>query len=562
MAARLPPTSASSGSGAIEFDYVIVGGGSAGCVLANRLSADGSAQVLLLEAGPSTEPFWVRTPAGMSRLFFDEKLNWKFFTEEERELAGRRIYWPRGKILGGTSAINGMVYTRGVASDYDEWRNAGNPGWSWKDVLPYFKRSESNTHGTEDLHGRTGPLSVSSPKTQHRVTATFVAAATAAGLSANNDIAGEGREGVGFLQHTIAEGVRASAASAYLNPIRHRANLTVMAEASVQRIEIVGGRAVSVVFQQSGEVRRAIARREIVLSAGVVGSPQILLLSGIGPGSQLLRFGIHVAANLRGVGKNLQDHLAVNVGFEVRDGMSLNRDISGWHKYVQGARYLLTRSGPLATGASHAAAFVRSSDSVSSPDIQLSFRPLSFMFDAANRLRTHDFPGVQFAGAILKPESRGAIELRSALADDAPVIRANYLSEPADQAAMVSAVNWIRRIASTPPFREEVLREAGPSSACRTDAEILELVRTQCQTMYHPVGTCKMGSDPMAVVNARLQVHGVAGLRVVDASIMPTIVGGNTNAAVVMIAEKASDMILEDAKYRSASRPLELVTQS
>ncbi|WPG41055.1 choline dehydrogenase [Variovorax sp. EBFNA2] len=542
----------------LAHDYVIVGGGSAGCVLANRLSTERGASVLLLEAGPDAEPFWVRTPAGVGNVFFDERVNWKFFTEPELNLAGRRLYWPRGKVMGGSSAINGMVYVRGFASDYDQWRDLGNAGWSWPDVVPYFQRTETSDSGDNTWRGHGGPLRVSFPHEQHSTTDAFVQAGVAAGLARNADIAGATQEGVGYLQHTIGDGLRSSTARAYLAPARDRPNLQIVGDAAVERVRIENGRTTGVEFVQNGTRRFARARKEVLVCAGAIGSPQLLMLSGLGAPEQLQAHGIAVLRALPGVGANLQDHLAMNAGFEVREGASMNAALSGWRKFAHGAGYLLHRRGPLAVGASHAVAFVRSAPQIEVPDIQLSFRPLSFAFDSKNQLRMHPFPGVQFASAMLRPRSRGQITLRSADPHAPPLIQANYLADADDERVMIATLRWIRRIAAAPPLADLVVREDLPGVQVESDEEIMDFVRRNSQTLYHPVGTCAMGTGPQAVVDARLRVHGVPGLRVVDASVMPTIVSGNTNAPTIMIAEKAADMILEDARCSSSPTSTEL----
>jgi choline dehydrogenase len=529
------------------YDYIIVGAGSAGCVLAHRLSANPKVKVLVLEAGPDEEPFWVRTPAGVGGLFLDPRLNWKFWTDEEAQLSGRRVYWPRGKIVGGSSAINGMIYMRGESADYDRWDELGNRGWSWAEVLPYFKKAESSDLANGDHRGETGPLRVSRPYAQHPITDAFVQAGVAAGLAVNPDVTSGVQDGVGYVQHTIGNGIRHSTARAYLRPIRKRKNLTIIGDALVHRVVIENGRAIGVKYHFRGSDFVAQAHREVILSAGAVGSPQILMLSGVGARDQLQAVGLDIKSDLPGVGENLQDHLAVNAGYEVAAGMSLNIDLRGVRKALNGARYLLTKKGPLAVGVSHAVAFVRSAESVATPDLQISFRPLSLAFNKNDRVQIHPFPGVQFAGAILRPQSRGVIRLRSADPTAAPSIRANYLSAAGDERCAVAVLQWIRRIVGSRPLKDLVQREDLPGPQYRNDQELLSFVRNSSQTLYHPVGTCKMGSDKWAVVDERLRVHRVLNLRVVDASIMPTIISGNTNAPTIMIGEKAADMILQDA---------------
>ncbi|HVR48317.1 MAG TPA: GMC oxidoreductase, partial [Pseudorhodoferax sp.] len=434
---------------------------------------------------------------------------------------------------------------------YDLWRDLGNAGWSWQDVVPYFQRAETSDSGEGAWRGHAGPLRVSFPGQQHSTTDAFVQAGVATGLTRNSDIAGATQEGVGYLQHTIGDGLRSSTARAYLTPARTRPNLQIVGNAAAVRVRVEDDRARGVEFIQNGTRQFARARREVLVCAGAIGSPQLLMLSGIGAPEQLQAHGIAVHRALPGVGANLQDHLAMNAGYEVREGASMNAALSGWRKFAHGAGYLLHRRGPLAVGASHAVAFVRSDPRIEVPDIQLSFRPLSFAFDSKNQLRMHPFPGVQFASAMLRPRSRGQLALRSADPHAAPLIQANYLSDPDDERVMIATLHWIRRIAAAQPLAGLIVREDVPGAQVESDDEIMDFVRRNSQTLYHPVGTCAMGAGPLAVVDARLRVHGVPGLRVVDASVMPTIVSGNTNAPTIMIAEKAADMILEDTRRPS-----------
>lgn len=542
----------------LEHDYVIVGGGSAGCVLAHRLTAERGIRVLLLEAGPDIEPFWVRTPAGVGNVFFDGRINWKFLTDPEPKLAGRSIYWPRGKIMGGSSAINGMAYVRGFPGDYDRWRDSGNPGWSWQDVVPYFQRAETSDSPETEGRGHDGPLRVSLPHEQHATTEAFVRACETIGIRRYADIVGATQAGVGYMQHTIADGLRSSVARAYLAPVRNRPNLDVLADAVAARLQVADGRVVGVEFIQGGTRHIARASKEVLVCAGVIGSPQLLMLSGIGESAQLQEHGLPVIRNLPGVGANLQDHLTINVGYEVRQGASMNASLSGWHKYLQGINYLLNKRGPLAVGTSHAVAFVCSDARVEVPDIELSFRSLSFAFDSKNHLRMHPFPGVQFAGAMLRPRSRGQLTLRSTDPNDPPRIHGGYLTDRDDERVMIATMRWIRRIAAASPLVDLMVREDLPGAQVESDDQVMEFVRHSSQSLYHPAGTCAMGTGPQAVVDARLRVHGVLGLRVVDASVMPTIVSGNINAPTIMIAEKAADMILDDARHPSPLIPSEV----
>ncbi len=532
------------------FDYIIVGAGSAGCVLASRLTEDPACRVLLLEAGEDLETFWIRTPAGLPFLFYDKRFNWCFSSESQPLLGDRRIYWPRGKVVVGSSAIDGMLYMRGDAQDYDDWAAAGNEGWAYRDVLPYFKRLETNLDGANEWRGDRGPVMVSRAGKQHPVTAQFIQAAVNAGISHNEDFNAARQEGVGYCQHTIGHGVRSSSSRAYLASIRNRPNLTIVDRAQSRRILVEEGTAVGVEYERGGKLISARALAEVLVSCGTVGSPQLLLLSGVGHAPELNELGIPVKVDLPGVGKNLQDHFGVNTGFEVRRDMSMNSVFSSWRRYLQGAKYLLTRKGPLAMGPSHAQAFACTNPEVDRPDVQISFRPWSFSFEREGELKVHPFPGIQIAGIPLRPKSRGSVSLRSRDATDSPVIRPNYFGAPEDEQTAIRATRLIRKIVSSAPMRDLVVREDFPGPQVDSESELLNFVRRNSQSIYHPVGTCKMGRDTDAVVDARLRVHGVRHLRVVDASIMPSLIGGNTNAPTIMIAEKAADMIIADRKTR------------
>ncbi|QUM71622.1 GMC family oxidoreductase [Sphingopyxis granuli] len=529
-----------------HYDYIIVGAGSAGCVLANRLSESGKHRVLLLEAGPDKESFWVRTPAGVPFLYTDPRLNWMYHSEEEPTLDGRRVYHPRGMLTGGSSAINGMVYIRGNRFDYDRWAAEGNAGWSAADVLPYFRRAETNLDFVDQYHGSTGPMRVARASYDIPVVDAFVDSGRAAGLPPTEDFNGAQQEGAQLYQFTISEGRRNSTAHSFLRPARRRPNLDLLDRAPVSRLIVEDGQVRGVCYVRGGQEHRAYAR-ETLLSGGSINSPQLLMLSGIGPAAHLAENGIAVVHDLPGVGRNLQDHISAPVNYETRESMSLNKTLSGVRKYLNGVRYLLTRSGPLSLGTSQAAAFIRTDPEAVAPDIQISFRAWSFDFNARGQLKMHSYPGVQAVAILLRPESRGTLTLNPQDPRQAPVLRFNYLTEEYDRATLLRGIRWMRRIASTGAFGDAVVRECGPGEQLQSDDEILSYVREYAQSVMHPVGTCKMGTGPDAVVDPRLRVHGIPGVRVIDASIMPYVVSGNTNAPTIMIAERAADLILADA---------------
>ena len=531
------------------YDVIIVGAGSAGCVLANRLTQDSRIRVLLLEAGPKDSSIWLKIPAGTPRLYGDSRVNWRYYTEEEPGLADRRIYCPRGKTLGGSSSINGLVYMRGVPGDYDHWRQLGNPGWGWDEVFPYFKRSERQQHGESEWHGATGELGVSDVSNRHPASVAFVKAGESLGLAANGDFNGPSQDGIGFLQVNIRNGVRSSASAAFLRPALERPNLRVVTDVHVERILFEGRRAGGVAFRTDGTSITETAR-EVILSAGAINSPQILALSGIGDGDALRALGLPVVHHLPGVGKNLQDHVYAHYLSRVTPDFSINdlivksdRPTTSWRLLPHVLQYILRRNGLLSSAAAQAGAFIRSAPGLNSPDLQIQFRPFSMIITKNGRFTAEPDPAVTASCATLRPLSRGEISLKSANPLDAPAIRFNYLTAAEDCRSLLQGMRWIRRIFAAPPLAGRVVRETSPGPERQTDDELLDYLRRNAQAMYHPVGSCRMGDDPMAVVDARLRVHGIDGLRVVDASIMPTITSGNTNAPTIMIAEKASDMI-------------------
>ena len=532
-----------------SYDYVIVGAGSAGCVLANRLSADARHRVLLLEAGPADRSIWIHLPIGYGKTMFHPRYNWRFSTEPDPGVNNRRVYWPRGRGLGGSSSINGLIFIRGQPQDYERWHAAGNSGWSWDDVLPYFVRSEDNCRGASALHGTGGPLAASDIGEQHPLVDAFIAGAGDLGIARNDDFNGLDQQGAGYYQLTTRNGLRCSAATAYLRPARRRANLAVATDAHATRLLFEGTRAVGVRYLQGGVERTAHARREVILSAGGLQSPQLLQLSGIGAPQLLQAHGIPVVRALAGVGANLQDHLQARVMYRCTQPITTNDDLRHWHRRMAiGLQWLLHRRGPLAIGINQGGVFARVMPEAETPDVQFHFGTLSADLAGA---KPHDFPGFTVSVCQLRPTSRGSVTIKSSDALEAPAMRPNYLSTELDCATAVEGVKLARRIAATPSMQPFVAQEYRPGPAASSDEDLLEFVRNHGATIFHPVGTCKMGSDEMAVVDPRLRVHGIAGLRVVDASIMPTLVSGNTNWPTIMIAEKASDMILQDARRGS-----------
>jgi choline dehydrogenase len=527
------------------YDYVIVGAGSAGCVLAQRLSENGRHTVLLLEAGPKDSSPWIHIPIGYGKTMFHPVYNWRFYTEPEPGMNQRCVYWPRGRGLGGSSSINGLIFVRGQPEDYDHWAALGNRGWAWREVLPYFRKSEHNTRGANEFHGVEGPMWCSDIGEKHELMEAIIRAGNELGVPRNDDFNGAAQEGVGYYQLFTRNGWRCSSATAYLRPAQKRGNLRVETGAQATVIRFEGTRARAVKYLQQGTTREARAAREIILAAGALQSPQLLQLSGVGRASMLEEIGIPVIKDLPGVGENLQDHLQLRLMYKVRKAITTNDQLRslGGRLHI-GLKWLLLRQGPLAIGINQGGLFTRVLPESKTPDIQFHFATLSAEMAGG---KPHDWPGCTFSVCQLRPESRGTVMIKSRDPLEPPAMRPNYLSSETDRRCAVAAMKFARRLAAAPALTEYMAEEYRPGTAAASDGELLEFARNHGATIFHPSGTCRMGGDPLAVVDERLRVHGVAGLRVVDCSIMPALISGNTHAPVVMIAEKAADMIREDA---------------
>jgi len=523
----------------IETDFIVVGAGSAGCAVAARLSEDPATRVLLLEAGGEDRNRWIHIPLGFGKTFADPSVNWCYETEPDPGAADRRVFWPRGKVLGGSSSINGMVYIRGQAEDFDHWRQLGNTGWSFDDVLPYFRRSEHQTRGADRFHGTDGPLCVSDVA-QHPICEAFIAATTQLGFPRNDDFNGASQDGVGYHQTTTRNGKRCSTAVGYLRPAMQRPNLNIVTGALTEKILLENRRAVGVAFRRDGQLCTARAACEVILCGGAVNSPQLLMLSGIGPKDHLAGFGIPVVHDLPGVGQSLQDHYSAPIKLRCKLPITVNDVmLSSARKLKAGLEYYLFHRGPLSMISSPAALFARTRPELASPDVKISISPFS-----AERPQDglHRFSGFTSIAYQLRPESRGEIKLKSPNPFDAPAVHPNYLATETDQRTIIAGLKLCRRILAAPQMQSLVEAEFQPGSAIESDEKLLDYARRRGGTVYHPTSTCKMGHDPMAVVDAELRVHGIEGLRVADASIMPTVVSGNTNAATIMIGERVADM--------------------
>jgi choline dehydrogenase len=541
-----------------EYDYVIVGAGAAGCVLANRLTADGRLRVLLLEAGGADRSPWLRVPIGYARTFNDPRYNWMYEADGDPGLDNRRSFWPRGKVLGGSTSINAMVFVRGQPADFDDWRAAGNPGWSYEEVLPYFRKLEDHVLGASEFHGAGGPVHVSDPSASvHPLCNTFIAACGTLGIAHNRDFNGAQAEGAGVWQVTIRDGVRVSSASAYLRPAMRRANLEVRLRAQALRVLFEGTRASGIEYLQDGARQAVQARREVLLAAGAINSPQLLELSGIGDGALLRRFDIPVLVDNPAVGRGLQDHVAVSYFYRSRVP-TLNDELAPWHgKLKAGLRYALTRGGPLAMSVNQAGAFVRSRGHLARPNLHVYFNPASYSTTTdgpRRRLMNPDpYPGFLMSFNTCRPTSRGSVHIRSRDPLTAPAISPNSLATAEDVRDVFDGARVLRRIAAAAPLAAVIESERQPGAAVASYETVLADFRARAGSVFHASGTCPMGADTnSAVLDAQLRVRGVSGLRLADASAFPNLTSGNTNAATLMLGEKAADLILQDSDTPAA----------
>jgi choline dehydrogenase len=531
-----------------SYDYIVTGAGSAGCAVAARLSETGRHRVLLLEAGGRDSSPWIHIPVGYYRLFTHKTYNWRFESEPVAGLNGRTSYQPRGRMLGGTSSLNGMVYMRGTAADYDGWRQLGCVGWDYESVLTFFRKAENQERGEDEFHGVGGPLNVTDAHYKHEIIDAIIEAAVQAGIPRNRDFNGATQEGAGYYQATVGKGRRWSAATAYLKPARGRRNLVVKPNAHATRIVIENGRAVGVEFRTSGGMEIARAKGEVIVSGGVYGSPQLLLLSGIGPGGHLNEMGIEVTHDLAPVGANLHDHFNSYVAWRsTKTGTFNELHRSPLRKLAAGARYLVGRDGPMTAIATHAGILTRTDPRFDRPDLQIN----TYLWSIETRDRTgmhpHKWPGFSMSPVHLRPEGRGLVSLASCDPFAPPRIEFKFMETAHDVDAMIRGVRLARKLAEQPALKPYIAEEVVPGPAVRSDEQLIEDIRKRGVSNLHPVGTCRMGTGRDAVVDPRLRVHGIRGLRVADASIMPLVVGGNTNAPSIMIGEKCAAMILEDA---------------
>jgi len=535
-----------------NFDYVIIGAGSAGCVLANRLTKNPKVNVLLLEAGGKDNYPWIHIPVGYYKTMHNPKVDWCFHTEKDETMNNRSIRYPRGKTLGGSSSINGLLWIRGQSNDYDNWRQQGNTGWGWDDVLPYFLKSENNELGKSEYHNDKGPITVSNKKINLKMLEEFQNAAEEIGIPRTNDFNTGDNFGVGYFQFTTSRNkllkLRCSAAKGYLDPVKNRSNLKIIVNAHVENINFEGKKAVSINYYTKEKINTAKANKEVILSAGTIGSPHILQVSGIGDYRKLKKHGINLIHELKGVGKNLQDHLMFRPVYKVKNLLSLNKKINSIiGNILIGLEYVFKQSGPMTMGASQVCGFIKSDSSRATPNLQFHVQPIST--DILGATKMHNFDGITPTIANVRPTSRGEINLASKDIRDNPKIKMNYLSTQDDRYVAAKALKIVRKIMlDTKTFKKYETEEYRPGPNIIDDEELVKAASEHAQTIFHPVGTCKMGHGEDAVVNDRLKVHGIEKLRIVDASIMPNITSGNTNAPTIMIAEKAADMIIEDSR--------------
>ena len=531
------------------YDFIVTGAGSAGAVVASRLSESGRHTVLLLEAGPPDTNPWIHIPLGFAKTFIDPAVNWKFESAPQPTLDNRRLYLPRGKTLGGSSSINGMVYIRGNHADYDEWRQRGCVGWDWDSVLPFFRKAENQARGESKYHGTGGPLNVSDQPKQFELSDAVISACEQAGIPRNPDFNGANQEGCGYYQTTTSNRRRWSTAKAYLDPARSRPNLTIRTGAHATRVLITGGRATGVEYATANGRQTAAARIEVVVSGGTYGSPQLLQLSGLGPAQHLQDMGINVVRDMPAVGSNLHDHFNTYLSWRCTRSITLNDLENSWPRKIAAAiRYGLLRSGPMASNGIHAGLFTRSDPRLERPDLQINLLEWSTLERTKDKVIPHGFPGFTLSPVHLKPDGRGTVRLASADPLAPPSILFDFLRSDYDMRAVVTGIRLVRKIAQQPALRPYIAEEIAPGPATESDAGIEAFVRQTGVSNHHPSSTCAMGTGTNTVVDPRLRVHGITGLRVADASIMPSVVAGNTNAPSIMIGEKAAAMILEDTR--------------
>jgi len=536
-----------------KFDYIIVGAGSAGCVLANRLSENGKHSVLILEAGGSDKRFWIQMPIGYGKTYYQKAVNWMYMAEADAGTNNRKSYWPRGKVLGGSSSINAMVYIRGHKFDFDNWAAQGNPGWSYREVLPYFKKSECNQLGADAYRGGEGPMHVADvSRDLHPLCTNFIQAGQQLGLNYNDNLNGAEQEGIGLYQTTTKNGFRQSAAKAFLHPARKRSNLTVITSAHASKILFEDKTAVGVEFLHKGKTKQLFACREVIISGGAVNSPQLLQLSGVGPKALLDSLAIPLVHNSPAVGQNLQDHLGMDFLYRCKEP-TLNDELhSLWGKIRAGIKYVVSRRGPLSLSINQGGGFIRTRSELLQPNIQLYFSPLSYTRAPAGTrplLNPDPFSAFSLGLTNCRPTSRGYIHIKSRDPRQPPLIKPNYLSTDEDVQTLLEGVKYLRQMAETGPLKDIIVEEMRPGLDCQSDQQLIDDIRGYAWTCFHPSSTCKMGPDPLgSVVDSQLKVHGVESLRVIDASVFPELVSGNTNAAAIMVAEKGADLILADVQ--------------